>query len=478
MTQSNHNALSPIGTDPSATIAAEHLAKLHDLELGKSYDMSPATPLCSSEDIGIAAEQPNPITQGVIKYTVVGEFTIPDNIDENTREFSYKHLAALAATTAEGQSAYLIVGLHPDPDTGRMIAAVRDGKPDCWIHASNPTGFIGRGEGAINPQNLWGVGEQHNSATSRRHIAFSLQPDGKLRAEMLGTNGTKGDIGRVAPGMQEKIATNPVKSQESLQPNPELRFQPVEKDAAFQQISQPFETALKAIDDKYAAEGARLRVEYEHDQNSGRMREAEISAARTQLYKKIEAEKAPIRVGYEAAVKPYLEARLRLFNGDKIPGYAHPRQVELDRFGAKSKDGKQISRYDQFASRNGTACYSQDSVFPRFGQLIIDARGSSAWGASWTAEKKDDRTGQKMTSAQRVVDLAAAMIAGTFTGSDDPIQYRRVNSDELSRRGIDLPTDFLNKVPIYKVTLGIHRTIAERLIAGNDAVFQGDQLDQ
>ena len=83
-----------------------------------------------------------------------------------------------------------------------------------------------------------------------------------------------------------------------------------------------------------------------------------------------------------------------------------------------------------------------------------------------------------MTSAQRVVNLAAAMVAGTFRGSDDPIQYRLATDTDLAQRGIDLSPDFRAKVPIYKVTLGIHRTIAERLVAGNDAVFHADQLDR
>lgn len=473
MSQPNHNALQPGVTDPSARIAMEHLAKLHDLELGKSYDMSPGAPLCSSEDIGIAAEQPNPNTQGVMKYTVVGEFTIPDTIDENTKEFGYKHLGVMAATSSEGQSAYLIVGLHPDPVTGKMGVAVKDGNPACWVHAGNPTAFVGRGEGAIDPQNLWGVGERHNSATSRRHIAFSLQPDGKLRAEMLGSNGTKGDIGRVTPSAQEKTPANPAKAEEALRPNPELRFQPVEKDPAFQRVSGPFEAALRAVDDKYATETARLRVEYEHDMHGGRARQWEISDARTRLSNTINAEKAPIRDAYEAALKPYFEARLRLFDGDKLPGYAHPGQVVLDSRGAKSTDGKTITRYDQFAKK-----YLDDGTFPRMGQLLIDARGSLAWGASWSTNKRDDKTGETMLSAQRVVNLAAAMIAGNYRGSDDAVQYRVATDHDLASRGINISPELRSRMPIYKVTLGIHRTIAERLIYGNDATFQADQLDR
>lgn len=450
-----------------------HLAKLHDLQLGNSYDMSPAMPLCSSEDIGITAEQPIPNTQELMKFTVVGEFTIPDSMDENTKKFSYKHLAVLAVTSSKGQSAYRIVGLRPDTDTGRMVAAVRDGSPECWIHAGNPTRFIGRGEGAIKPQNLWGAGEQHNLATSRRHIAFSLKPDGTLCVDILGSNGTKGDIGRVTPATNDGMTVNPAKSQEALRLDPELRFQPVEKDPVFQQVSGPFKTALRAVDDKYAAETARLQIEYEHDMRGGRERQWEIIDARTKLFNKIKAEKAPIQNAYESALKPYLELRLRQFDGDKHPGYAHPGQVVFDRFGAKSVSGKTITRFDQFAKK-----YVGDGTFPRMGQLLIDARGSSSWGASWSADKKDDKTGEKMKSAQRVINLAAAMIAGNYRGSDDAVQYRLATDHDLASRGIDLSDEWRSKVPLYRVTLGIHRTIAERLIYGNDAVFQADQLDR
>lgn len=477
MTQPNYNALSPNGTDPSTVIAERHLAGLFDLEKGAGYDMSVDGQLIEPGDIGLPAEQLDPATNLTTKFNVVGEFSLPDSHDEHNRINGYKHLAVVAAKTSHGQSAFLLVGLRPDVESGKMVAA-STGSPECWIHPGNPTVQIGRGEGSLDPRKLWGENAAHDVVTSKRHIVFSLQPNGTLRADTLGSNGTKGNIGRELPHVAHIESKAVSQSPEMPSPNMELRFQAAEKDPAFQQISEPYEAMLRTVDDKYAAEVARLRVEHEHDQRGGRSREAEISAARTQLHRKIEAEKAPIRAAYEAAVKPYFKDRLNFFAGDKLPGYAHPAQVVIDRLGAKSPNGKQISKYDQYASNGSRAKFTQDGVFPRFGQLLIDARGSSAWGASWTAEKRDDRTGQKTTSAQRAIDLAAAMVAGTFTGSDDPIQYRRATYTDFAQRGIDLPEDFLAKVPIYKVTSGIHRTIAERLIAGNDAVFQGEQLDR
>lgn len=369
------------------------------------------------------------------------------------------------------------------------------------------TGDVTIRDGAVNPLNHRLIKQSTNGTSVLTANAFNSNVDARLvslyntltqmpqtwsqptpshvkindldsQSNGLPTSGLNGDLTElVIPKIEKRdgasVANNPFEAQRAF--TQDLLYQPVKNDPEFMKLAEPFETALIAVGNKYAEEKIRLAQLSAQDQISGNKKINEIVEKVNSLNAKIQAEQAPIRKEYEQAVKPYLTNRLHQFDNDQTAGYLYPGQLTVSPVSIKSKNGLTLSSY--FRSDNSGNVVFIDAPTPRFGQLIIDARTTNCWSGDWNSGKTDEKTNVKTSSSQRVIDIAAAMIAGTFTGSRNPIRYQKATDDDLAKRHIEISDNLRGKLTLYKVTLGVHRTLATRLIKGNDAVFHGERTE-
>lgn len=439
------------------------LNTLDTLRTGASYTINPAMSLYPTEEIG----QPSVVADGD-KLRVAAEFAVPREVGSDGRISRFDFFAVISS---ENKGAYAIAGLEPD-ENGTMRMTTFD--PSNWLYPGGPTQLIiGRdiANGVHNPNKIWGSGKGYGPATSRKHIEFTLNPDGSLTAATLGANGSWGEFGHERESSEREPAA--LRQSQEVQLSKDLRFKPIEADPKYMELSRPYRDALNAIDEKYKEARARLEIAYQHDQQGGRSREHDILDQRQQLFQKIATEQAPIRKQFEAVLKPYLDERLQLFDGDKAAGFMHEGQLVDGGREVKSAGGKQVSRAFN-TTRNGNLMFADANPYPLYGQLLMDGRDNS-WGASRTAQKTDDERGGQTTSAQRVVDIAAAMLAGTFTGSRQPIQYRKAEMSDFTNRSLTSDSIYRlqQEVNFYVITLGAHRVMAARLIRGLDAPLTG-----
>ena len=476
MTEVHEQISSSPVTDPTLASQRAELGRLGELEtlrVGGEYTVEPGASLYPMEDIGMASQSPDGT-----KFTVAAEFGIPVGLDEKQHPNRFKFFAVVSVTSPQGEHAFTVLGLFPG-ENGAETTAHQSNE---WLYKGQQNSLaIGRGHtgDTVDAVKLWGEGGTYGGSVSRRHVELNLADDGKLVVKTHGANGTWGEMGKLngaeaTDGRSNSQAASE-QSKEQLTPTTELRFEPVEKDPVFKKISDPFTEALDKIYQEQAQTLARLTVELTNARPGGWDAESKVRSKIDDVRKKIAVEQQPIRDKYESAVKPYLEARLTLFKKDTLPGYAHDGQARYDHASGtvKSSASKVISRQNPNLTRQGNATYSSET--PRLGQLLPPARNSKTpdWALSHAAgTKKNEETGVFTTSSLHVVDLAAAMLAGNFKGSDQPIVIRKAGEDAK----YTLANGLQDKVPLYEVVLGNHRIAAERLIKGNDETLHGVEV--
>ncbi len=270
-------------------------------------------------------------------------------------------------------------------------------------------------------------------------------PDAKNEAPLSGEN--------IGVGHEHSAASEA--SKESLTFSEETLSQPVEKDANYTAIRAPYLARLQDIYDKYEPEISKLNARINIEESYGNST-ADYADKLNALIKTRGEEETAARTELEQAIKPYLRERLRAFQGDTGASYLKPGELSYD-----NQNRAIVTKSGQRVVRTLGGMYLTDRI--RLGQIMMKPERLSSWAGS-SAEKVNHKTGKMTSSFEHIVDLAAAMEAGTFGEEHEPIQLERDKYAALDLQGQ------LQNVPFYKVRLGMHRIAAQRLVEGPDGL--------
>lgn len=484
----NHNALRP--PSPPTELDYMHMRRMQRLDPGTAYELTPEASLDGTRHTTAEPRQ----SAGMQSWPAA-ELMIPVDMDEAGTLHETRGVGIVTMRSVLGETSYAVAGLVADTartqQTGQPAMKLAPKGVQRVLSQPGEKIVIGRqtrrpGGSPTPAERLWGGEKEFGPVTSREHVVLEVGDNGNLTIKAPGRNGTWANIGytgvpsdrhhnqakteKEPPAGSGRELSGP--SHETIRPSAELRFCPVQEDPEFRRITAPYEEQLSAVAEKYKAELARQELEYQYTNGS-----VDSIMKLSKIREAIRAEQAPIRGAYEQAVKPYLRARQALFRGDNAPGYAHEGQASFDRASGRivSSGGKHISRPGSVRTQRGDirTAYGNADIYPRLGQLLPPARsqtrGDATWeGNAYTNKKDDERGGPAVSSREYVVNMAAAMAAGTFRGSSQPIQYRRVPAAEAN-----LPDVLRDKMNVYEIVLGMHRVQAMRLIKGNDAPLNG-----
>ena len=232
--------------------------------------------------------------------------------------------------------------------------------------------------------------------------------------------------------------------------------QGLEKDQAFVDLCRPFNEKINAV---YVAQKAAFDALERRDPNTDPLYWSDYRHIQEDYAKEAQV----YRDELESAVKPMIAERLELLKGDTGPAYMQPGEAIVERHKVESKRGATI------VIRSSSGFHSTMGA-PRMGQVLTPGRLGDWSGKAGTTTKKNEKTGQKTTSREHIINLAAAMVAGNFGEETHPIRYTRDENAEY-----DLPNSLRDKIRLYKVITGMHRVAAIRLLEGADALMPGQE---
>ena len=312
-----------------------------------------------------------------------------------------------------------------------------------------------------------------DNSVSRRHMQVSLGPQGEVTFTDPGSaNGshllTRTD-GYVQHAPQQPSAAS-VESIDDTMPgihHGEIMRQReswngAESDPAFIELCQPYRAGLEQNRQNYEALKATLQQKIEANKGNYEAYEAareELDALKEQY----ETAQQQLRGQFEEDVKPYLRERLEQQKGDSGAYYANgAAHFDAKKRQVVTRDGKTITHYvpNHVVGRDGF--YFESSPTPRMGQISAFMRFDGWVGGN--SRKTNHKTGVETSSFEHIVDLAAAMTAGSFDATHEPVQIARDTQAEAM-----LSSELQGRLPLYKVRAGMHRIAAWRLLEGVDA---------
>jgi hypothetical protein len=318
-----------------------------------------------------------------------------------------------------------------------------------------------------------------DKGVSRNHFALTLQPDGRLTvADNQSTNGTRllarpFDVGKTAPrprsaGIENIEHTLPRRQQAhaartgslavrgaveapqhesvSAMRNRLKVYEDISHDEDYRAVAEPFTTELARLRSVYDKGVSQIEAKYGHDPEKR-------AVAYRQLEATYEQYRLPIAEKFEAAIKPHLRKRLKLFEIDQ--GAAYTEHIRVRR----NPQTRWLENQD-----TGRPIPTEP---PRLGAVTLPATRLSSWAGS-NRQKQNELTGVRTTSSEHIVDLAAAMLADTWRADKEPLPIKIVR-DTKAEMELQLTQPHLKGLRLYKVDGGIHRVAAHRLIDGIDA---------
>jgi len=290
-----------------------------------------------------------------------------------------------------------------------------------------------------------------NSLDPEKPIMVMTAVEGSDLARSAHAGPLEGSMAWSVQSSEVKEMLAEVEGRQELEKSDQLKYEAVDHDPAFMAIVQPHQEKITLLHKQLE------QVLSETDPND----HDRIAAIRGSW----EGAAAKARAEYEAAVKPYFLARLELFRDDRGPGYSIPGKVHYDSktYSVISDSGRKLVHYSGHSFiQSGSITTGQVSLPDRF----------SSWAGS-SRQKTNHKTAKTVTSTEHIADLASAIVAGTMGPEHEPIVIKR---DEIAE--YNLPKEIQGKLRLYKVTLGMHRVAAQRLIGGLDSSLGYTELQQ